>query len=125
MTDTCEVSLGDYDGDAPKVFNSEEVKARKAHQCFECKLSIPVGVLHERVTGLWESGWETYRFCLACSEIGREFSESGRSFGNLWEGMRENWHQGANLQACLNRLTTVAAKTKLRDEWLADKGIES
>lgn len=120
---TCEVSLGDYDGDPAKVFNAAEVTARKEHRCFECELAIAIGAKYERVTGLWEDGWQTYRFCLACSEIAREFSESGRSFGYLWEGMRENWAEGANLQACLNRLVTVAAKTKLRDEWLKDKGI--
>jgi hypothetical protein len=123
MGEMCDVSLGDYDGDAPKVFNSGIVTARKAHHCFECKAAIPPGGEYERVTGLWEGGWETYRFCLACSEISREFSDNGRSFGMLWDGMRENWQEGANLQGCLNRLSTVAAKTKLRDEWLKDKGI--
>lgn len=120
---SCDVSLGDYDGDAPKVFNASDVTARKDHQCFECQSVIPRGATYERVTGLWEAGWETYRFCLACAEISREFSENGRSFGTLWDGMREGWAEGANLQSCLNRLSTVAAKTKLRDQWLKDKGI--
>lgn len=123
MSGACEVSLGDYDGDQAQVYNDCIVKARKSHACYECHETIPVGANYERVSGLWDSESSTYRFCIACSEIGKEFSDNGRAFGYLWEGMDENWHEGANLQACLNRLSTVAAKTKLRDRWLKFKGI--
>jgi hypothetical protein len=115
----CDVSLGDYDGDSPKVFNSTHVRSRKPHQCFECKETIPAGAMCERVSGLWpDSGWETYRFCEACSEIGLEFSENGRSFGMLWEGMQDNWSDGAHILACIQRVSTVAAKSKLQAMWL-------
>lgn len=120
----CDVSLGDYDGDPASVFNSHVLKARKPHKCFECSQLISIGAMHERVSGKWDGKWETYRFCLPCSEISREFSDGGRTFGYLWEGMGENWDEGAHLQACLNRLTTVAAKEQLRDQWLQWKGIE-
>ncbi len=121
---TCDVSLDEYDGDHASVFNSHEPKARKPHKCFECGASIPIGALYERVSGKWEDKWATYRFCLPCSEIGKEFSDHGRSFGYLWEGMNEAWDDGAHLQACLNRLVTVAAKERLRAQWLAWKGLD-
>jgi hypothetical protein len=122
MAGTCNVSLGEYDGDEAAVYHESIVKARKAHVCFECGDQIPVGAKYERVSGLWDA-WATYRFCLPCAEIGREFSVNGRQFGYIWEGMRDNWDEGANLQACLNRLTSAHAKRKLRDEWLKFKKI--
>lgn len=120
---TCEVSLSDYDGDPASVFNAGVVKARKPHTCFECREVIPIGAQHERISGKWDGAWSTYRLCLPCSEIGNEFSDNGRTFGFLWEGMEQNWDEGAHLQACLNRLTSVAAKERLRVQWLKWKGL--
>lgn len=114
---TCDVSIGEYDGDAPSVFHESIVTARKAHKCNECNEPIVPGQKYERVSGKWDD-WQVYRFCLPCSEAQREFSEGARIFGVLWDEMRENWAGGAHLQACLNRLTTVAAKTHMRQQWL-------
>lgn len=115
---TCDVSLGDFDGDAASVFNSHVLKARKAHRCYECGEIIRTGDRYERVSGKWDGKWDTYRFCLPCSEIGLEFSDGGRTFGYLWEGMRENWDEGAHITACLNRLGSAAAKQRLHAQWL-------
>jgi hypothetical protein len=41
----------------------------------------------------------------------------------VWEEFEQQWHDGANLQACLNRVSTVAAKAKLRAQWQKWKGI--
>lgn len=120
---TCEVSLCEWDGDSAEFYNESVVKARKAHACHECRQPIEPGQDYERITGKWDGHVETYRFCMACSEIQREFSENGRVFGNMWEDFRENWRSGANLQACMNRVSTVAAKSKLRDEWQQWKGL--
>lgn len=114
----CDVSLGDYDGDAASVFRSHMVRARKPHRCYECRDQISIGQQYERVNGLWEHTWSTYRFCLPCSEIQREFSENGRTFGEMWNQLQDFWEEGAHLQACLNRLTTVAAKEHMRRWWL-------
>lgn len=85
----CEVELGDYDGDQAEFFDSRFVKARKAHQCYECTNEIAVGAQYERVSGKWDGELRTYHFCLPCSEIGNEFSGNGRTFGLLWEGMEQ------------------------------------
>ena len=113
----CDVSLSDYDGDQASVFRSHTPTARKAHKCYECGVTIPVGAKYERVNGLWDARWSTYRFCLPCSEIAKEFSDGGRCFGFLWEGMEENWDEGAHITACLNRLSTAAAKERLLRQW--------
>lgn len=119
----CELSLGEYDGDAAICYEEKIVKARKPHRCYECHDTIPAGEQYERVSGIWEGKWETYHFCLPCREIAHEFSEGAIQFGVMWEDFHENWSAGANLQACLNRVSSVAAKTKLRDEWVSWKGL--
>lgn len=116
----CDVSLGDYEGEAARVFHSEWRTARKPYRCYECRETIPVGARYEHVSGLWDE-WKSYKFCLPCSEISTEFSDGGRSFGTVWEGMEENWAAGAHIIACVNRMTSVASKRKLHERWLAWK----
>lgn len=122
---TCEVSLGEYDGDTPKVFESSFKVARKQHTCYECRDSIAEGQRHEVVTGLWGDRWETYRFCEPCSEASREFYDGARTFGALWNEMGNEWDEGAHVQACVNRLTTVAAKAHMLRQWRRWKGLEA
>jgi hypothetical protein len=126
MSGTCDVSIGgDYDGDQATVYNERHVVARKAHACYECREPIAPGTRHKVVTGLWEGRWETYRWCPACDEIVAEFSGGPRSFGVLWEEMEQNWDEGAHLQACLNRVTTAAAKTLMTRRWRKWKGLDA
>jgi hypothetical protein len=120
---SCDVSLGDYDGDEAQFYSAREVLARKAHICYECREPIQPGMRYERIAGKWEGEVRTYCFCLACSEIQREFAEHGRTFGNTWDEFENAWMSGANLQACMNRVQTVAAKEKLRQQWLKYKGL--
>ena len=125
MSGTCDVAIGgDYDGDAPTVYNERWVTARKVHTCYECGDPIPVGACHHVVTGLWEGQWETYRWCAACHEIVGEFSEGPRCFGVMWDEMKMNWDEGAHLQACLNRVTSVQAKQMMARQWRKWKGLE-
>jgi hypothetical protein len=120
----CDVSLDDYDGDPAEVFRSHVVRARKPHKCFECGAEISAGADYERVNGQWDGKWSTYSFCLPCSEIGQEFSDNRRSFGSLWEGLEMAWDDGAHITACLNRLSTAAAKQRLHDQWLKWKALD-
>jgi hypothetical protein len=116
MSEGCNVSLGEWDGD---VDDYEEivVKSRRERTCHECREVIPAGTDHELCIGRYDGEWQRYRFCLPCSEIQKEFCEHGRVFGSTWEEFRDQWNGGANLQACLNRVSSVAAKAKLRDQW--------
>ncbi len=121
---TCDVSIGDYDGDPAEVFHQSVVTARNAHACDECRERIQPGQRYERTSGKWDGEWSTWRLCLSCVETSIEFTEGyGRTFGILWEDLRNNWEEGAHLQACLNRLTTVAAKEHMRRQWLTWKGL--
>jgi hypothetical protein len=120
---TCDVSIGDYDGDPAEVFHASVVTARKRHKCDECGEPIEPRQRYERSSGKWDGVWSVWRLCLPCRDISAEFSDNGRVFGELWPEMERNWDEGAHLQACLNRLTTVAAKERLRHQWMKWKGL--
>lgn len=125
MSDYCEVSLGDYDGDEAKFYTEKAVTARKPHQCNECRDAIERGHHYHRVTGKWDDEVRTYRFCEPCWEIMGEFSEVGRTFGVTWDTFAAEWSQGATLQGCLNRLTSVAAKQHMTRQWRKVKGLDA
>jgi hypothetical protein len=115
---------GDYDGDMPAFFDQRTVRARKRHICNECMQPIEAGTSYRRVVGKWEGEIDTFRFCGPCVEIADEFTTGARLFGGLWDDIELNWDEGAHLQACLNRLTTVAAKEHMRQQWLKWKELK-
>ena len=119
----CDVSLGDYDGDSADFYREQHVTGRKSHQCWECREVIERGARHVVVSGKWDDEVRTYRFCLACWEVMGEFSEGSRTFGLTWETFRDEWHNGATLQGCLNRLTSVDAKALMTRQWQKWKGL--
>jgi hypothetical protein len=122
----CDFSIdGDYDGDTPSFFVEKIVAARKSHACNECGSVIAPREKYRRVSGKWDDEVRSYCFCLPCEETAGEFfeSNSSRTFGTLWEEIENNWDHGAHLQACLNRLTTVAAKEHMRRRWMQWKGL--
>jgi len=121
MTDGfCDVSIGGYDGDVASVWNVKTVKARTPHVCDECGETIVPTQQYERASGLFDGEWSTWRICLPCCEVSAEFTESGgRVYGGaMWNELVDQWEQGAHLQACLNRLTTAAAKAMMRRRWM-------
>lgn len=85
--------------DMAKVFNSEDVKARKDYICYECGLKIRKGDKYQCNKGLWEGGWDTYRVCMDCANfsaaiLGEGFEscdEGGMVFGGLYEAANEYW----------------------------------
>jgi hypothetical protein len=114
----CDVSLGDYDGDAATFYHEEQRKARKSHTCHECGASIAAGQTYRTVVGKWDGEVNRYSFCEPCWEIMGEFSENGRTFGVTWDTFADEWNNGATLQGCLNRLSSAAAKEHMRQQWL-------
>jgi hypothetical protein len=64
------------DQDAPKVFERDEIVARKTHRCCECGGTILPGNVYERVSGLWEDKWYHFSTCERCADLRRSVSES-------------------------------------------------
>lgn len=112
--------LSDNDGDRPSVYDEDVVSARKEYACTECDEPIRPGDKHERIKGLWDGEWSTYRTCLSCVEIRNHFAcGSGWLFGCLWDDLRENFFPDmAAGGRCMSGLSP-AAKARLIDMRMA------
>ncbi len=120
----CEVDFDDYSGDADPVefATSKIVKARKVHRCEECRGEIAVGDSYQRTSYKFEGSMDVAKRCKPCLEAATEFHFAVLG-GGLWEMFAEEWSQGANLQGCMNRLTTAKAKEHMRQQWMKWKKI--
>ena len=71
-------------GDRASFSREDWVRARKVHKCCECDEPIQIGERHERVGGVWDGEWSTYRTCSVCASIRAEYCCSW-SYGDLAE----------------------------------------
>lgn len=120
----CDVDFGDASDDADPVefFNVTTAKARKPHQCSECHGPITVGEQYQRASYKFEGDFHMDRRCAPCAETAAEFNYHMFG-GDLWGELREQWDQGAHVQSCIARLTTMRAKEHMRQQWLKWKGL--
>lgn len=84
MNDTCICVDG---GEAPSFYDEKIVKARKQHKCCECHKTIKKDEKYHFVSGMWEGGFDTYRTCLPCHGIRRDFFQCGFIFEKLWDDL--------------------------------------
>lgn len=120
----CDVEIGSDCDASSELFHVETRKARKQHRCEDCRCDIPAGAEYERATWKEGSRFISVCVCAACAEVGNEFMHP-RVYGasDLWNGFKEEWANGANIQGCMNRVSSVAAKEKLLERWKLWKGI--
>ena len=69
----------------PEVFETSIIVARKEHRCCECGEVIKPGQRYERVKGLWDEYWSTFKTCIPCATIRSDFMSCGWIYGRLWE----------------------------------------
>lgn len=58
-----------YDAEPLLLEKETYPKARKQYTCCECGSTIDIGEEYQRVTGLFDGSWETWRTCIVCSRI--------------------------------------------------------
>lgn len=121
---SCAISIGGGDCDGyPEFHNRQELKARKAYVCLECRVEIEPGQMYFRDTGKFDGEFYSEKTCAACADIAASFQspEGGGAMGSLWEEMREQFRDLTT--ACFDQLETVEGKRKLREEWMKWKGL--
>ena len=84
----CSTDLSDMEC-SPSLFDEKIVKGRKEYKCCECSDVILKGDKHERVKGLWDGDFNTYRTCLFCLKIRKFFCSRGWVYGMLVEDIKE------------------------------------
>lgn len=83
----CDCSL--YDFDAPKYYRETFPVAKKGYICCECGEVIPKGQKYNLAVGIWDNSWVSFRTCMTCYRIRRDFCTNGFVFGELREALRE------------------------------------
>jgi hypothetical protein len=118
----CTVCIGGGSDDVMDFAQQTFPKAYKPHRCCECGRLIQTGTKHEKYTGKYDGGWDTYRTCMDCVYI-RDGLRCGQSwmFGGLWEDIDQIWPEITT--ACLNRIETASAKAYLVERWRIWKGL--
>lgn len=88
MYDACSC---DYD--PPQFHHRELRKARKPHECYECRGTIPAGETYEHVRGKWDYDVRTFKTCGLCLEL-RQWAVISVpcfcfAYGDLHENIRD------------------------------------
>ncbi len=81
----------------PKVYQEVSRRARKAHACSECRLTISPGERYVRCSSLGDS-WDDWPMCVTCSAVKDAWYALGRAerievgcweVGTMWEAIQE------------------------------------
>jgi hypothetical protein len=120
----CDVDFSDESADADPVefHDTTTPTARKDYVCDECREPICKGDKYQKTAFKFEGKLGVDRLCASCAEAKAEF-EYHMYGGDFWAHMREQWDNGANVQGCINRLTTMRAKDLMHRQWLKWKGL--
>jgi hypothetical protein len=57
------------DYDPPSFFRSHIARARKQHECYECRGPIRPGDQYEYAAGLWDGDFMTFKTCERCRDL--------------------------------------------------------
>lgn len=108
MQCSCEIDV-DNDG-GPDFYYSKIVKARKEHVCYECCKTIQKSEKYEHVRGMWDGSFSTYKTCIDCLSLRKEFFSSGFIFGQIWDDFDSFLEDcsGEISEACIIELTPIA-----------------
>jgi hypothetical protein len=123
MECSCDVGV-DFD-EGPEFYTEKIIKARKQHKCNECRGMINKGEKYERVTGKWDGNVSTYKTCLDCLSIRKQFFSNGWSFSDmLWDLKDHIVETDAGLsQECIAKLTSSARERvcdMIQEHWGRD-----
>lgn len=92
MNDIC-VCEDWYQDDGPEFVQVKIVKARKSHVCCECVEKIEIKKQYEKVSGKWDGEFSTFKTCLPCSNIRKDYFKCGWIYGEMWSMIIEQLYQ--------------------------------
>ena len=107
MTCQINIDLNDGDGVVAAFYKFRIVKARKQHECVECRKPILVGQEYEKVTGKWDGDIDTVRTCSVCLEVRKEFFCSW-IHGSMWADFEYEAEEEDFDLSHLNKLSKAA-----------------
>jgi len=99
-----------YVDDYCRTLREEQPTARKQHKCNECRRTIEAGEKYNREVSLYDGDISTYKTCLDCMSIRREFFSGGFYYGDTKWMLRDHINEiyGDVSESCLASLTPGA-----------------
>lgn len=83
------------DCDLPEFFDTNIVKARKPHQCFECRKAILIGESYWLSSGKWNGYFEMFHTCIECEVLRSRLASEANccvAYGEIYEMLMDNRH---------------------------------
>lgn len=107
---SCSCIYQAYDGPQATLHHVTTPLAKKPHECCECGRQIAPGEQYERVVGVWEGEFRTYKTCPDCLSIRNEMFCDGWSYGMVWEDLWEHLREtdGRLSDECMLNFTKAA-----------------
>ena len=107
MECACDINV-DHDG-GPSMYTEKIVKAKQDHRCYECLKDIKSGERYEHVRGMWDGSFSTYKTCLDCVSLRKQFFSTW-IYTQLWDDF-DNYLDESNgelPEKCIAALTPMA-----------------
>ena len=83
----CDCSMESANDHAPSFADMEWRRARIEHVCCECGDQIRPGKRYERVAGVWDGEWSSFKTCAPCVAIRKHYCPDGWYYGGLAEAL--------------------------------------
>lgn len=105
---SCVLSSGD-EGEVAQHYAMSKPVARKEHVCSECRRTIRLGEIYERVVAVWDDRLEVINTCEDCRSIMKEMFCEGVCHGVMWDDLRMHLEEDGTIsEDCLLALTPRA-----------------
>ena len=96
--------------EALSFYTETSPTARKQHKCCECHRVINPKEKYEKIAGMWDGRFDTYKTCSDCTEIRNAFFCNGWIFEHVFEDLKYYIEDvaGEVSESCLADLTPGA-----------------
>lgn len=84
-------------------------KARKQHECCECRETINPGEEYCHESSLFDGGWATHKTCMSCKRIRDDCMKCGWLWGEMWDELHE---ANCDAEQCI-----CPPKSRSRQQW--------
>jgi len=122
----CDVCIGYDSGEYAEFWQECTVKARKPHECCECKSVITPGRAYQKTIGKYEGDFFSFETCDMCAEIRDVFGcGDGVPYTELWERMRDNAFPSLKTSSPCFRELSATAKAEVIRRWRDWKGLNT
>ena len=89
------------DSESFTVSNTVDRKARRSHECGECRRVISPGETYSYTTGLYDGHWDDFKMCAHCWRVASwlDVTCNGWLFNAVQEDLEEHWRESWELRS--------------------------